>query len=60
MKHWKVDYSVRGAIGINELYVIVEADDIHEALDIAEDKIEERPGEEVVIWDIGIMEDDVF
>ena len=60
MKHWRIDYSVRSAMGIDELSFIVEADDIHEALAIAENKIEDRPGEEVVIWDVGIMEDDVF
>ena len=60
MKHWKVDYSVRSAMGVDELYIIVEAEDIHVALAAAEKAIEERPGEEVVIWNVGIMEDDVF
>ena len=60
MKNWKIDYSVRSAMGVDELYIIVEAEDIHVALAAAEKAIEERPGEEVVIWDVGIMEDDVF
>ena len=60
MKHWKVDYSVRSAMGIEEKRLFVEADTIHEALYKADNEIEENPGEEVVIWDVGIMEDDVF
>lgn len=60
MKHWKVDYSVRSMAGIGELYIIVEAADIHQALAIAETTIEKHPGEKIVVWDVGIMEDEVF
>ena len=60
MKHWKVDYSIRYAMGIDEESIIVEAETINEALRLAEGLIKDVPGEEVVIWDVGIMEDDVF
>lgn len=60
MKLWCVDYSVRCSAGVVDEYVIVDADDIHRALAVAEEKIKNRPGEDVVFWNVGIMADDVF
>ena len=60
MKHWKVEYSVRSMKDVDERYITVEAVDIHEALTTAEKTIEKNPCEKIVIWDVGIIEDDVF
>lgn len=74
MKHWKVDYSVRhnsaffhgvpAARRIEELDMIVEADNIIEAVEVAARKYAEQPptseNSDMVIWNVGIMEDEVF
>ena len=61
MKHWKVDYSTKTALGIREDDLIVEAATIDEALLNARMTIiaKEAPAT-IVIWDVGIIEDDVF
>ena len=61
MKHWKVDYSTKTSLGIREDDLIVEAATIDEALLTAREAIiaKEAPAT-IVIWDVGIIEDDVF
>lgn len=66
MKHWKVSYSVRNneTREIKEYDVMVKALNIVEALNVSAKVISEMPNplpnSDIVIWNIGIMEDDVF
>ena len=70
MKHWRVDYSIKyrfGDIAIEELSIRVEAENITIALGKALQYIdndyrdkEKRGIEQIVIWSIGMIEDDVF
>ena len=67
MKHWKVSYSVKFQTGaIEEHTVTVEAESIAEALGRGQRHVdmlrEENKAtiEQIVIWDIGIVEMDVF
>lgn len=66
MKEWKISYSVCYMDGkVEEREENVMADDIIKALTIAETQIriplEQDPRVmEVVIWDVGIIGDDVF
>lgn len=66
MKHWKVYYSVKCTNGrIREIDATLEAESIDMALVLANANIK-KPAEHfpevaaVVIYGIGIMEDDVF
>lgn len=65
MKHWKIAYSVRynvtGKVEDHETFV--EADNIIDAIKTAADQLSKEPYEantDLVIWDAGIMEDNVF
>ena len=66
MKHWKISYSVKTASGVWEKDLIVEAATIDIALakghkTIATKELPEgKAGDMFVIWDVGIMEEDVF
>ena len=66
MKHWTVDYSVRYINGeIEEKRASLEAGNIRAAVDEADRKIrrplrDDPEVTDVVIWDVGIIEDDVF
>ncbi len=66
IKHWRVDYSVRYKDGVvRELYEIFAADTISGAETAAQATVtgpisKADDVEEVVIWAIGIMEEDVF
>lgn len=70
MKHWRVDFSIKyrlGDVAAEELTIIVEAENITIALGKAlqyTDKNyrdrEKRGIEQIVIWSINIIEDDVF
>lgn len=67
MKHWKVSYSVKFQTGeVEEHTVTVEAESIAEALGRGQrhvDDIRRKRNadiEKIVIWDIGIVEMDVF
>lgn len=67
MKHWKVSYSVKFQTGeVEEHTVTVEAENIAEALGKGQRHVdmlrEENKAtiEQIVIWDIGIQEMDVF
>lgn len=70
MKHWRVDFSIKyrlGDVAAEELTIIVEAENITIALGKAlqyTDKNYHDRGkrgiEQIVIWSINIIEDDVF
>ena len=66
MKHWRVDYSINYIDGrVEEKAAIVEARNITVALGIAiNDVTDPLKGRldvtRATIWNIGIMEDDVF
>lgn len=67
MKHWIINYSVKFRTGaIEEHKVTVEAESIAEALGRGQRHVdmlrEENKAtiEQIVIWDIGIQEMDVF
>ena len=66
MKHWRVDYSIKYVNGVKkELVGTVEAQSIAVAYGTAFNNIvEPRKNDpeisEVVIWSIGIIEDEVF
>lgn len=70
MKHWRVDFSIKyrlGDVAVEELTIMVEAENITIALGKAlqyTDKNyrdrEKRGIEQIVIWSINIIEDDVF
>lgn len=66
MKHWLIDYSVNSADGITEKRLTVEAASIDDALAKAHKAVATKelphikPGDRIVIWNIGIIEEDVF
>lgn len=66
MKHWKIDYAVKKAAGQEEKSLLVEAATIDDALSKAHKAIatkelqESKPEDMFVIWNVGIIEDDVF
>ncbi len=66
MKHWRIDLTVRDISGkCMETFKIIEALNISEAVDTAMRDIAEPLKAipeitDVVIWSIGVMEDDVF
>lgn len=70
MKRWRVDYSIKyrfADIAVEELSIKVEAENITIALGKALQYIdndyrdkEKRGIEQIVIWSIGMIEDDVF
>ena len=65
MKHWKVDYSIRYNISgeVEEHDMIVTAMNITEAIEVAAKKIADSLHTlnlDAVIWNVGIIEDDVF
>jgi len=66
MKHWKIDYTVKTADGQEDRDLIVEAASIDDALAKAHKAVaakempESKTGDMFVIWDVGIMEDEVF
>lgn len=70
MKHWTVDFSIKyrtGDVAVEELTIKVEAENITIALGKALQYInesyrdkEKRGIEQIVIWNISILEDDVF
>lgn len=60
MKHWKINYSVRNADEVTEKELFLEAPNIEEALREGRQRLEQTPDPDFVIWDVGIMEDDVF
>ena len=66
MKHWKIDYAVKKAAGQEEKSLLVEATTIDDALSKAHKAIamkelqESKPEDMFVIWNVGIIEDDVF
>ena len=66
MKHWLVDYSVKSADDITEKDILVEAASIDDALSKAHKTVATKelpnikPGDRIVIWNIGIIEEDVF
>ena len=65
LKHWKISYAIKNTKtdDVREAYYIQPAHDIMEAIDIADtviNKVEVTHDECLVIYDVGIMEDDVF
>lgn len=70
MKHWTVDFSIKyrtGDVAVEELTIQVEAENITIALGKALQYInesyrdkEKRGIEQIVIWNVSIIEDDVF
>lgn len=65
MKHWKITYSVRYNVTgeVEEHEMFVKADNIIDAIKTAADHLSKEPYEantDLVIWNAGIMEDDVF
>lgn len=66
MKHWRIDLTVRDISGKSmETFKVIEALNISAAVDTAMRDIAEPLKAipeitDVVIWGIGIMEDDVF
>ena len=66
MKHWKIDYAVKNAAGQEEKSLLVEAATIEDALSkahkaIATKELQESKSEDMfVIWNVGIIEDDMF
>lgn len=66
MKHWKIDYAVKNAAGQEEKSLLVEAVTIDDALSKAHKAVatkelrESKPEDMFVIWNVGIIEDDVF
>lgn len=66
MKHWKISYSVKRMDEIKEKELILEATNIDDALAKAHKAVatmelpDSKAGDMFVIWDVGIMEDDVF
>ena len=66
MKHWEIQFSMKYKTGrVKEGQVTMEAEDITIALGMAlgniRDPMMKDPEiEDVVIWDVGIVEDDVF
>ena len=66
MKTWLIEYSIKYKTGrVKEGQVTMEAEDITIALGMAlgniRDPMMKDPEiEDVVIWDVGIVEDDVF
>ncbi len=69
MKHWRVDFSIkyrRGEVAVEEVTLKIEGENITIALGKAIQHInqirEEDQGniDQIVIWDIGMIEDDVF
>ena len=66
MKDWQVSYSIKYVSGeIEERETLIGAKDISKALDDAKTIIRRplilRPDvADVVIWDVGIMDDEVF
>lgn len=66
MKEWSIQYSIKFTNGkIDERELIIEAEDIIDAINYAQDHIRTplltaNEVSDVVIWDVGIMDDDVF
>ena len=69
MKHWRVDFSIkyrRGEVAVEEVTLEIDGENITIALGKAIQHInqvrEEDQGkiDQIVIWDIGMIEDDVF
>ena len=66
MKHWKIDYSIRNIDGtMEELYSVLEARNITDAAIMARENImkvwlKDPEVSDLVIWNIGIVEDRVF
>ena len=66
MKHWKISYSVKRMGEIREKEMILEAVNIDDALAKAHKAVatkelpESKDGDMFAIWDVGIMEDEVF
>lgn len=65
MKKWLVSYSIRYKSGtINEKEMTIRAETIQKALigalKILENGSKHREVEQVVIWDVGIINEDVF
>lgn len=66
MKHWKISYSVKRLGEIEEKELILEATNIDDALAKANKAVPEKElpdskdGDMFSIWDVGIMEDEVF
>lgn len=66
MKNWKISYSVKRLGEIEEKELFLEAANIDDALKMAHKAVAQKElpdckaGDMFVIWDIGIMEDDVF
>ena len=66
MKTWKISYSVKRFGEIKEKDLILEATNIDDALAKGHKAVataelpESKAGDMFVIWDVGIMEDDVF
>ena len=66
MKHWKISYSVKRMGEIIDKDLILEAANIDDALAKAHKAVataelpDSKAGDMFVIWDVGIMEDEVF
>ena len=64
MKHWKVDYAVvENNKVIEEAFIVVEARNISSALNRGYKHLEEIIDTEnyrYVVWDVGIMEEDIL
>ena len=66
MKHWMIDYSIRYINGtVKEGQATVEARNISIALGMAlgnirKPMLQDPEISDVVIWDVGIVEDEVF
>ena len=69
MKHWRVDFSIkyrRGEVAVEEVTLKIEGENITIALGKAIQHInqvrEEDQGniDQIVIWNIGMIDDDVF
>ena len=66
MKQWKISYSVKRMGEIEEKELFLEAANIDDALAKAHKEVvttelpESKAGDMFVIWDVGIMDEDVF
>lgn len=66
MKNWKISYSVKRFGEVKEKELFLEAANIDDALAKAHKAVARaelpdcKAGDMFVIWDVGIMEDDVF
>jgi hypothetical protein len=64
MKQWKIYYALGIGCEVVEEFIILNANTIHEALHKAEAEVhlaaDASDADKYMIWDIGIMDDELF